>query len=220
MVAALFVERDGAYYGLPDVDPWDKERDAREYRGPHPVVAHPPCKRWGRYATGAPNKPNQYRVGEDGGCFATALNAVRNYGGVLEHPKDSKAWSYYGIQPPPPATEGWARSDAYRGWTCCVDQSHYGHFANKPTWLYAVDVELPSLIWHKGEQRIDERALELHGYEKARRIGKMAMVGGKDKERIRDATPEPFRDLLLSIARSADASCFKAVSGGESDAGK
>ena len=26
MIAALFVETGGAYFGLPDVDPWDKER--------------------------------------------------------------------------------------------------------------------------------------------------------------------------------------------------
>lgn len=29
------------------------------------------------------------------------------------------------------------------------------------------------------------------------------MVGGKDKTRIRDATPPEFRDVLLTIARSA-----------------
>jgi hypothetical protein len=29
----------------------------------------------------------------------------------------------------------------------------------------------------------------------------MAMVGGKDKTRIRNATPPEFRDLLISIAR-------------------
>lgn len=31
MVAALFVETCGVYYGLPGVDPWDEERDARLY---------------------------------------------------------------------------------------------------------------------------------------------------------------------------------------------
>jgi hypothetical protein len=29
----------------------------------------------------------------------------------------------------------------------------------------------------------------------------MAMVGGKDKTRIRNATPPEFRDVLLSLAR-------------------
>ena len=49
-VAALYVAKGGCYYGLPDVDPWDAERDARLYAGPHPVVAHPPCSRWCRLA--------------------------------------------------------------------------------------------------------------------------------------------------------------------------
>lgn len=201
-VAALHVETGGAYFGLADVEPWDEPRDARRYTGPFPVVAHPDCRRWGRYATGSPRKPAQYRVGEDEGRFASALTAVRNHGGVLEHPKDSLAWDWFGLQKPP-ATGGWVRADSFDGWTCCVDQGHYGHFANKRTWLYAVGVELPSLLWGKGAQRLHPRAVELHGYAKARRIGVMAMVGGKDKTRIRNATPEPFRDLLLSIARSA-----------------
>lgn len=201
-IAALFVESDGAYFGLPGVDPWDEKRDARRYAGPHPVVAHPPCQRWGRYATGASNKPKQYRVGEDGGCFAAALTAVRNYGGVLEHPKDSKAWPFFGLTTPP-AVGGWIKADDFGGWTCCVEQGHYGHLARKATWLYAVGCDLPELNWSKGAQRIHPRALELHGYEKARRIGMMAMVGGKDKTRIRNATPAAFRDVLLQMARSA-----------------
>ena len=48
-VAALFVETGGAYFGVPGVDPWDEPRDARLYTGHLPVVAHPPCQRWGRY---------------------------------------------------------------------------------------------------------------------------------------------------------------------------
>ena len=37
MIAALFVETGGCYFGLPDVDPWDEARDARLYAGPHPA---------------------------------------------------------------------------------------------------------------------------------------------------------------------------------------
>lgn len=29
MIAALFVQREGCYSGLPDVDPWPEDRDAR-----------------------------------------------------------------------------------------------------------------------------------------------------------------------------------------------
>jgi len=50
---------------------------------------------------------------------------------------------------------------------------------------------------------LPEWMVERYGYEKARRIGVVAMVGGKHKTRIRNATPPAFRDLLLSIARSA-----------------
>lgn len=46
-------------------------------------------------------------------------------------------------------------------------------------------------------------ALERYGYEKARRIGMTAMVGGKDKTKIRNATPTEFRDVLIGIARVA-----------------
>ena len=200
MIAALFVQADGCYAGLPDVDPWPRERDARLYAGPHPVVAHPECQRWGRFHHGSTRKPHQFKLGEDGGCFAAALNAVETWGGVLEHPAHSKAWAFFGIASPP-QTGGWQRTRA--GWTCYVEQAHYGHFSRKPTWLYAAHVDVPELIWGRAPQRLHPVALERYGYAKARRIGIMAMVGGKRKTEIRNATPPAFRDLLLSIARTA-----------------
>lgn len=200
-VAALYVETAGTYFGIDDVDPWDEVRDARKYAGPHPVVAHPPCQRWGRFWHGSTRKPHQFRLGEDGGCFAAALTAVRNYGGVLEHPADSQAWGYFGLIAPERG-KGWQPADKFGGWTCYVEQGHYGHASRKPTWLYAKGVQLPDLDWSRGKQRIPEWMIERYGYEKARRIGVVAMIGGKDKTRIRNATPAPFRDVLLSIARS------------------
>ena len=203
MIAALYVAKDGCYYGLPGVEPWAEDRDARLYAGPYPVVAHPPCQRWGRFWHGSTRKPHQYRMGDDGGCFEAALAAVRSYGGVLEHPADSRAWNAFGLAYPS-RDGGWIRADwpAHRGWTCYVEQGFYGHTSRKPTWLYASGVELPDLQWGRGEQRIPQWMIDRYGYEKARRIGVVAMIGGKDKTRIRNATPEPFRDLLLSIARS------------------
>jgi len=177
-VAALYVETDGAYFGLPGVEAWDEARDARLYAGPWPVVAHPPCQRWGRYWHGAPNKPHQYKLGDDGGCFEAALSAVRQWGGVLEHPPHSRAWAAFDLAEPP-AAGGSVSADFQGGWTCHVEQGHYGHISRKATWLYAVGVELPSLSWAAGEQRIHPVALAKHGYTKARRIGMMAMVGGK-----------------------------------------
>jgi hypothetical protein len=202
MIAALYVELNGCYFGLDGVDPWDVVRDARRYAGPHPVVAHPPCQRWGRFWHGSTRKPHQFKLGEDGGCFAHALDAVRRWGGVLEHPADSHAWPFFGLKKPPRAG-GWVAADLQGGWTCYVEQGHYGHLSRKGTWIYACGVELPALAWGRLPQRLHPVALERYGYEKARRIGMMAMVGGKRKTEIRNATPLEFRDVLLGIARTA-----------------
>lgn len=98
--AALFVETGGVYFGLPGIEPWDETRDARRYAGPWPVVAHPPCQRWGRFWHGSTRKPHQFELGDDGGCFAAALRAVVLFGGVLEHPADSKAFTFYDLPRP------------------------------------------------------------------------------------------------------------------------
>ena len=82
MIAALYVETGGCYFGLPNVDPWDEARDARLYGGPWPVIAHPPCQRWGRYWGGSPTTWPRLIKGDDNGCFASALAAVRRWGGI------------------------------------------------------------------------------------------------------------------------------------------
>lgn len=202
MIAALYVDPAGVYSGLDGVDLWGEARDARAYPGPHPVIAHPPCQRWGRFWHGSTRKPHQFRMGDDGGCFVAALASVRAWGGVLEHPADSHAWRWHGLVRPERG-RGWVRADDQGGSTCYVEQGHYGHASRKPTWLYAVGVDLPDLDWSRGPQRLDPRMVERHGYVKARRIGTVALIGGKDKTRIRNATPEPFRDVLVAMARAA-----------------
>lgn len=163
------------------------------------MVAHPPCQRWGRFWHGSTRKPHQFKLGDDGGCFSAAFDAVMRWGGVIEHPADSHAWSAFGI-PRPQRSGGWL-SVAQCVWTCCVFQGHYGHDSGKPTWLLVARSSCPpELRWGKTEQRLPAWMVERYGYEKARRIGVVAMVGGKNKTRIRNATPLPFRDLLISIA--------------------
>lgn len=128
-VAALYVQADGVYATMPDVDPWPQERDARAYPGELPVVAHPPCATWGRYHQKAGG------LGNDAGCFAAALASTRRWGGVIEHPANSQAWDRYELPKP---MEG---MDAHGGWTLAVFQSWWGHTAIKPTWLYIVGTE-------------------------------------------------------------------------------
>ena len=202
MIAALYVEPAGTYVNHPGVDPWDEARDARSYAGPHPVVAHPPCERWGRFWHGSPRKPHQFKLGDDGGCFAAALASVRQWGGVLEHPADSQAWAAFGLRRPQRGGAGWVQADDHGGWTCYVEQGHYGHVARKATWLYACKAALPDLRWGLLPQRLDPKMVERHGYEYARRKGLVSMIGGKHKKAIRNATPPEFRDVLLQIAAS------------------
>jgi hypothetical protein len=193
VIAALYVQTGGCYYGLPGVDPWDEARDARLYPGPHPVIAHPPCQRWGAMANvnyarwgGEHNRP-----GNDGGCFAAALATVRKWGGVLEHPAASRAWAFHGLTKP--GARGWERCDD-GGWVCEVWQSAYGHRANKATWLYYVgDGMPPALDWSRpiGSHQV--------GFQDQR---------GKDRNKPTlsrkeaAATPPAFRDALLGLARS------------------
>jgi hypothetical protein len=197
VIAALFVETNGAYFGLPDVDPWDRERDARLYAGPHPVVAHPPCERWGRYWNGGPSVREAKTLGDDGGCFAHALWAVRQFGGVLEHPEASHAWNYFGLLAPLRGG-GWSRAD-HHGWTCCVEQGAYGHRARKATWLYACKTQLPSLTWRaQGEfVRLDDGYHSVAERARGKRHNGVIERLGKSE---RAATPIEFRDVLLNIA--------------------
>jgi len=205
IVAALFVHEGGVYYNLPDVDPWGASRDARKYDGDHPIVAHPPCERWGRYWNGGPSARVRRKKGDDGGCFASALASVRRCGGVLEHPEASHAWAAHGLQRPPRAG-GWVEADALGGWTCCVEQGHYGHRARKATWLYAIDAALPELKWGPclDRERLDEGFHSREERERARAAGQAPRKRLSSIENL--TTPIAFRDLLLSIARSAGGS--------------
>jgi len=201
MIAALYVQADGCYFGLPGVDPWPEARDARSYAGPWPVVAHPPCERWRRYWNGGPSARVPRKKGDDGGCFAAALAAVRRWGGVLEHPEASAAWAAHDLIQPPRGG-GWVVADWNGGWTCCVEQGAYGHRARKATWLYANGVDLPSLRWGAAPGdfvRLDEG---YHSAEERRRAIKTGACQRLSK-RQRAATPLEFRDLLIAIARSA-----------------
>ena len=207
-IAALYVQRDGLYFGIDNVDPWDEERDARSYNGPYPVVAHPPCQRWGKMWAGQPlwikRTGQRKNKGDDGGCFKAALAAVRKYGGVLEHPMHSHAWAHFGLAKPP-RKGGWIKADDFGGRTCCVEQGRYGHYAPKPTWLYAVSCELPELEWgvyKVKDEDFPEWAMERYGREKCRKAGLLAFKGGGKDSAARIHTPKTFRDILINMAKT------------------
>lgn len=194
-VAALFVDPNGVYANLPDVEVWDEARDARLYDGPWPVVAHPPCGRWCRLAPFV-QAVYGHKIGEDGGCFEAALRAVRTFGGVIEHPAYSLAWREFGL-PRPIHGAGWSASLFDEGWTCYVEQGRYADMpVRKETWLYACGVELPDLRWGY--------SIDAEGWGGGQDEWG-GMHGWRDKmsKRGASATPPEFRDVLLSMARCA-----------------
>lgn len=133
-VAALFVRADSIYKTMPGVDAWDIERDARLWPGGSPLVAHPPCKRWsminGVVLSRYPHKATEFAWGNDGGLFKYALDSVRRFGGVIEHPGGSRAFGHYGLP-------GIGRApDDFGGWTTEIRQVDFGHRAEKRTLLY------------------------------------------------------------------------------------
>lgn len=191
-VAALFVEARGPYAGLEGVDVWPESRDARLYDGPHPVVAHPPCSRWCQLAYVVQARYG-HRVGDDGGCFWSALQSVRRFGGVLEHPAWSIAWVSYGLTAP--SREGGWSASADGGWVCHVEQGMYGHRARKATWLlvHGHGAEPHALRWGASHARATVSFMTNHGGGSLPRLSK----------REASATPPDFMGELLTLARGA-----------------
>jgi hypothetical protein len=131
-VAALFVRADSVYKQMPGVDAWDIERDARNWPGGMPLVAHPPCRAWGRLRHFAKPRPDEKALA------LWAVDQVRTWGGVLEHPAASTLWPTCGLPKP-------GQVDAWGGITIGIHQNWWGHRAEKATLLYAVGIEATKL---------------------------------------------------------------------------
>jgi hypothetical protein len=141
-VAALFVRADSVYKTIPGVDAWDIERDARKWTGGSPVIVHPPCRTWGRLRQFAKPREDEKALGP------WAVEQVRKYGGVLEHPRESTLFAHCGMPRPGQFP------DEFGGYTIDIDQFHFGHRAEKGTWLYIVGCEpdeLPPIPVRQGK---------------------------------------------------------------------
>jgi hypothetical protein len=190
-VAALFIDERGPYPFRQDVLCWGPSSDARKYAEDLPVIAHPPCARWSSLA-----RVNQKRwgtpIGEDGGCFASALESLERCGGVLEHPANSIAFATFGIPKPKGREWVYIGEGKYVGE---VWQSDYGHLATKRTWLLYKGRTHP--IQFCSDRKVGEFS-----------IGGGVRTGHKKRKRmpskLNHISPDAFVDYLVTLAKMSD----------------
>lgn len=188
-VAVLFARSDSVYKLLPGVDVWDVERDARRWPGGSPVVAHPPCRAWGQLRALANPRPDEKALA------LFAVDQVRKFGGVLEHPKNSTLWKVAGLPRP-------GQHDALGGWILPIFQSTWGHRAEKATFLYIVGclpVDIPVMPFHLGD------ALYVCGTSGRRRDGSRLRKGDlgwrpEITKAEREHTPPELAAWLVELA--------------------
>jgi len=183
-VAALYIDPRGPYPKLTGVDCWNEKRDARKYDGPHPVVAHPPCGPWSKLR----HLCNEATLAT-ADCGPRAVEQVRRWGGVLEHPENSRLWPECEI--PGPASG----HDEFGGFTVAVNQVSWGHCCVKPTWLYMVGVRGDLMCRGLRTGGIPTHCV-CTGPRQLRRLP----VASKPLKR---RTPPLFAEWLVSLARAS-----------------
>ena len=178
-VAALYVSGTGPYASDPRCDPLTVERDAKRYAGPWPVVAHPPCGPWGRLRF-------MCRL-QDPDCGPRAVEQVRAFGGVLEHPADSLLFKRCRLPFPGELP------DEFGGRTYAVRQVAWGHACEKPTWLYVVRADHRWLV-----ANLRTGGTATHRVTSGPRGKRLPSASAA--KRIK--TPPAFADFLIAIAQS------------------
>lgn len=191
--AALYVMPRSVYRELLPPDRcWDEARDAKLYEGPWPVVAHPPCGPWGRL--------RGMCTRQDPTCGPRAVEQVRAYGGVLEHPAYSRLWDECRLpKPVRPSCSGikftWPHFDEFGGHSFEVNQVAWGHSCRKPTWLYVVGIP-----YYRVLEGIRTGGVATHMVATGPRIARRLPVATK---RAKSATPRAFAEWLISLASIA-----------------
>lgn len=163
---------------MPNCDVYDIDRDARKFSGGLPIVAHPPCRAWGRLRTFANPRPGEIELAP------WAVDQVRQYGGVLEHPAASTLWAHCNLPAP-------GCFDSVGGWTLGIHQNEFGHRAEKATLLYIVGIkpkDLPEVPIVLGEAS--------HVIQSRKRVGYRPHVSKAEREH----TPPALAAWLVQVA--------------------
>lgn len=189
-IAVLFARVDSIYKTLPGCDVWDIERDARRWPGGSPIIAHPPCRAWGRLRAFAKPRADEKDLAR------WAVDQIRQHGGVLEHPESSSLWTDKGLPRP-------GMKDEFDGWTLPVHQYWWGHRAQKKTWLYIVGCapsDVPEMPFKLGTAACRIRL------DKRRADGTHIRKGDPDYQPLlgdaeREHTPLALAEWLVELAR-------------------
>jgi hypothetical protein len=125
-IAVLCVSPRSIYQFMPNVLAYDVHRDARQFAGREPVIAHPPCRCWSKYLhhqAKPVDRPGEMALG-----LWCAGKVIEN-GGVLEQPADSSLWTAANLPlPNRPIQNPFLYSIQ-------VEQSWFGFASRKKTWL-------------------------------------------------------------------------------------
>jgi hypothetical protein len=119
-----------------------------------------------------------------------AVDVVRRFGGVLEHPRGSKLWDWCLMARPGRGFDMWG------GWTLAVEQVSWGHACRKPTWLYIVGVT-PSEV--TGIRTGGEPTHQIWGSRTPGRNHRCDLKAAHAAMRRR--TPPAFAEWLIALAR-------------------
>jgi hypothetical protein len=125
-----------------------------------------------------------------------AVDQLRRWGGVLEHPITSNIWRE--AQLPEPG----CMPDEWGGWTLVCDQFHWGHLAQKRTRLYIVGTvpsNLPPIPHRDGEpsHHVTSSGSKMVNGVRVR----LPTWKPELKKDLRDKTPPDFARWLVKLAR-------------------
>ncbi len=171
-VTVLCAQPRSIYNEIPGVDVYDAARDAFTFPGGSPVVAHPPCRLFGRlrhYVTDTDTDTEKF-LGE------FCADQVRRNGGVLEHPAGSVLWKLADL-PQPGQSQG-------EGFTLALPQWWFGHLSDKLTWFFFSGIDRANL---------PEIPMRLDSYDR-RPVKNLS-------HRQREATPRALAEWLVECAR-------------------
>jgi len=157
--------------------------DARLWPGGNSVICHPPCRAWGQLSHFAKPRPDEKELA------IYSINTIRKWGGVLEHPRASKLWPHMGLPTG-------LNVDEFGGYSILINQSWFGHKAQKKTLLYICGVD---------RMKLPPVPIRFDRIDFTVTSSKRKSSGQKPKARLekkeREATPIELALWLIEVAK-------------------